>query len=175
MPEPFLTYLTVFQSRLGLLNLILHLCDGRRQPDAALLRKLRTEVTNSIEIKLSAESATPILGYLQEKGFLKSSQQNKDRHRKSKSLSLSKGRYPGLSIVVSSGAVQVLDSGGDVLKTLQVSQVDVWLADPRVPSTVATPTGDNVAEVLNLAYAFRVLFRNKNNVGSAWSDDQGTS
>jgi hypothetical protein len=152
MPEPFLTYLTVFQSRLGLLNLVLNVTGPGRQPEAALLRKLRDEVTKKETVDLNEGRAQSVLGYLEQKGLVTQKLQEKDR-----------ARYKGLVMRKEPDGRRLLNAEGGEVRQLGLFLVDSWLVNPGVPSTIAVPTEENVAEVLNLSYLLRVLFRSKNN------------
>ena len=148
MAEPFLTYLTIFQSRLGALKLVLDVTGTGRQPEARVVRRLQDQVKAKTQVDVHSPGATPLLAYLREKGLVTGSTR-------------STGRYRGLKFRTVEGSDVLVDSSGRPLDSFEAYQVDIWLADEAIPSTIAVPTEENVGELLGLTFAFRLLFKAK--------------
>jgi hypothetical protein len=145
---PFLTYLTVFQSRLGATNLVLAATGHAFVPQVALERQLKRVLSERREVDLAETRHRPLLDYLVGKKLLSKGQSAKGRYS---DWSLSQG-YDG----------PVITHRGQVRATLSAFVTDVQLADERVRSTVGVPTADNVSEIVGLAHQLRLITRSKN-------------
>jgi hypothetical protein len=149
MAAPFIAYLTVFKSRLGIGNLVVNLTGFGHQPEAAVLRKLGDVLEEQRTLVFDDSAATPVFEYLLEKHLVGKS------HR-------TKGRYKGYVLEEKGGKWTVRDRAGHELTEMPVYLTDVWLADPAVPSTIGVPTPENAEEVLEFAFQLRLLSRFKN-------------
>jgi hypothetical protein len=149
MTAPFISYLTVFKSRLGIGNLALNLTGFGHQPEAALLRKLRTVLQEKCNLSLKDSDVASVFEYLLEKRLVGQS------HR-------TKGRYTGYVLERTDHRWAARDRAGKELAEISVYLTDVWLADPTVASTIGVPTPDNAEEVLEFAFQLRLLSRSKN-------------
>jgi len=81
------------------------------------------------------------------------------------STSREKGRYTEFTLRSEGEVWRAKDRRGQPLQRIPVFQTDIWLADPRVLSTVGVPTPDNVNEVLELAYQLKLISKAK----STWT------
>ncbi len=149
MPTPFLTYLTVFRSRLGLANLLISLTGFTHQPVEALQRRLRQVVEKRDELRLGDTVNDGIFSYLVDKTLISSTV------RKS-------GRYQGYSLSKAKGTWACQSARGGCLDALPVYLVDKWMSDPRLRSTVGAPTPDNAGEIVEFGYQLRLVTRSKN-------------
>lgn len=154
MAEPFLSYLTVFKSRLAISNLVLPITSFGHQPTETLLRKLRRVAESRKDLELRDPESSRVLGYLLDKRVVSAE-------------SRSKGRYRGYQLERRSGEWAAVDRNGTQLEAMPVFLVDIWMSDEALPSTVGAPTPDNVQEVLELAFQIRLLSRAKNTWTSA--------
>ena len=66
-PGPFLTYLTIFKSRLGVANIVLELTDFAFQPQEQLSRRLKALLTKSVSVDVSTAEGQLLLNYLADK------------------------------------------------------------------------------------------------------------
>lgn len=149
MAAPFIAYLTVFKSRLGIGNLVVNLTGFGHQPEAAVLRKLREVLQERRALALNDSVAAPVFEYLLEKRLIGKS------HR-------AKGRYTGYVLEAKGGKWTARDRAGNELTEMPVYMTDVWLADPAITSTIGVPTPDNAEEVLEFAFQLRLVSRSKN-------------
>jgi hypothetical protein len=145
--EPFIRYLNVFRSRLGLANLVLSVTSLGRTPDKVFQRRLRQALESRVDIDIAQDDSHVVLEYLSEKSLMSSKARGS-------------GRYKGYSLE-KLGEEWHADRDGVPQSTLPVAQTDIWLADPRVPSTIGAPTVDNVDEVVGLATQLHVIDRSK--------------
>ena len=75
----------------------------------------------------------------------------------------STGRYRGITLVRSDdGTWRAESEHQGALTRVPVYQTDLWFAYAGVPSTIGVPTPDNVKEVIEFAFQFRILDRSKN-------------
>ena len=147
--RPFIGYLTIFQSRLGLVNMVVDATTFSHQPERALLRRVRQLLEATIEVAVD-ETNDPVLKYLVEKKILSASL------RKS-------GRYRGMTLTrVASGDWRATSQSGAELPSIPIYQPDIWMADPRVRSTIGVPTPENTDEVIELARQLRIIDASKN-------------
>jgi hypothetical protein len=145
---PFLTYLTVFQSRLGLANLVLSESGHAFLPEPTLQKNLRRLLSEQVDLDPRVDEQRPIIDYLTSKKLIGSKPREK-------------GRYGSWTLSRTlDGPVPYLR--GQQRDLLPVFRTDVWFADPRLRSTVGVPTADNAAEVLALGHQLRLLTRSKN-------------
>src|SRR5262245_29296498 len=149
MAAPFISYLTVFKSRLGIGNLVLSLTGFGHQPEAMLVRKLRSKLEERRALSLQDNNSTQVFEYLLDKRLIGQS------HR-------TKGRYGGYVLERTGDGWAARDRAGHELAEIPVFLTDVWLADPAIRSTIGVPTPDNVEEVLEFAFQMRLLSRFKN-------------
>jgi hypothetical protein len=154
MSEPFLTYLTVFKSRLAIANLIVSITGFGHQPTEALMRKLRQATERREPLAVDDVSNDNVFEYLLDKRIVSSE-------------SRESGRYRGLQLQRSGRGAWIAMRGGEGLAALPVYLIDIWMSDPALASTVGAPTPDNVQEMLELAFQFRLLSRSKNTWTSA--------
>ena len=148
--EPFLSYLTVFRSRLGLINLVLNVTPLGHQPDRALRRRVLQVIEHRIELDLDDTDNDTVFQYLIGKKMVGRSFR-------------SAGRYRGITLVKSSDGVWRAESEHQgTLTRVPVYQTDLWFASPGMPSTIGVPTPDNVKEVIEFAFQLRILDRSKN-------------
>ncbi|HEV3070068.1 MAG TPA: hypothetical protein VGY76_01420 [Solirubrobacteraceae bacterium] len=149
MAAPFIAYLTVFKSRLGIGNLVVNLTGFVHQPEAAVLRKLSAVLQERRAFAVDDSVAAPVFEYLLEKHLVGKSYR-------------AKGRYAGYALEARGGKWTARDRAGDELTDMPVYLTDVWLADPAITSTIGVPTPDNAEEVLDFAFQLRLLSRSKN-------------
>ena len=146
---PFLTYLTVFRSRLGAAELVLQVTDFRHQSPQSLLRKT-TNLLDRREVLTIAEPDTnEVLEYLADKSLLGPKARDS-------------GRYSGISLESQNGRWVARNRKGEELTELPVYHTDIDLSDPRVRSTIGTPTPENASEVVDFALQLRLLTKAKN-------------
>lgn len=145
--EPYLRYLTVFRSRLGVLNLLLAASSVARQPEQAFKRRIRQMIDRRVDVPLTDPPSHHVLEYLADKKLVSPKPKNS-------------GRYRGWSLRLTGGTWSA-DFNGKQCPTISVYQTDVWLADPRIPSTIGAPTAENTDEIVDLGFQFRVIDRNK--------------
>lgn len=149
MAAPFIAYLTVFKSRLGIGNLVVNLTGFGHQPEAAVLRKLREVLQERRALAIRDSAAAPVFEYLLEKRVIGKS------HR-------AKGRYTGYVLETNDGKWTARDRAGNELTEVPVYLTDLWLADSAITSTIGVPTPDNAEEVLEFAFQLGLLSRSKN-------------
>jgi hypothetical protein len=152
LSEPFLRYLTVFRSRLGLANLVTGATTFGHQPERALTRRIKQVLEQQELVVLEDATNHYIFDYLIEKKIVGTNPR-------------ARGRYRGIVLKKDLGNTWSAESDGDHLERLSVYQTDIWLAHPAVPSTIGVPTPDNVNEVIDFAYQLHILDRSKN----AWT------
>lgn len=145
---PFLTYLTVFKSRLGVANIVLSMTGFGYTPAAALARKLKGKLSEVVPIRIHDPAGRPVLDYLVEKKLIGPGLR-------------AKGRYKNVRLERDGDSWRALDEGGTVLPELEVFQTDVWLADPSVQSTIGVPTPENAEEALELCFQLHLLSSSK--------------
>src|SRR5436305_203115 len=117
---PFLTYLTVFKSRLGLTNLLLSVSGFAHQSDQALTRKIRRILEEREPLDLNSPDHRHVFSYLAEKRIVG------PQVRRS-------GRYVGYALRPENGGWRARDRRGNDLRTLPVFRTDIWMSDPAVP------------------------------------------
>lgn len=148
--EPFLSYLTVFRSRLGVLNLVLSATPKGHQPDRALRRRVRQVLEARVEIDTHGPGSSAIFQYLTDKNIVGKSFR-------------STGRYRGVALTQTpEGWWHVNSAQAGALTRMPVYQTDLWFAHPTMRSTVGVPTPDNVEEFVDFAFQLHVLDRTKN-------------
>ena len=148
-PAPFLTYLTVFKSRLGLGNIILGITEFGHQPDQALLRKLQRILDERRDLDVADVSNGYIFDYLITKRIVGPELR-------------SSGRYKGYALRQQDGKWIASARGSVTLDLLPVYTTDIWMAHPEVPSTIGVPTPDNREEIFEFAFQLKLLARSKN-------------
>jgi hypothetical protein len=149
VPEPFLTYLTIFKSRLGAVNLVLSETSFAHQPHVALERKLRAALDRRSPVAVAEPTNERVFRYLNGKKLLT------PNLRRS-------GRYQRYSLSRTEDGWTVADRSGGPISELPVFETDQWFADPRMRSTIGVPTPDVAGEIVDLAYQLGVLSRAKN-------------
>lgn len=150
MASLFLSYLTVFKSRLGMANILVGLCGFVHQPDAALLRKVKAVLDEAQLLSLDDPANAHVFQYLRDKALV--GKQARDG-----------GRYSGyIGLEISDGQWRALNRRGQEISELPTFQTDIWLAHPDVPSTIGAPTRDNVNEPFELGFQLRLLSKSKN-------------
>ncbi|MGC4109610.1 MAG: hypothetical protein QM747_04120 [Nocardioides sp.] len=151
MGVDFLRYITLFQSRLAATHLVLSVTDLSHQPKERLLRRISARVADRSEVGVASTDGESLSDYLVEKKFI------------TKTPRKSGGRYPGLV----RGHLGLVDESGAPLDVIDAYLVDVWMSDPRVRSTVGTPTVENAGEYLQLAMNLGLVSAAKNTWTSA--------
>jgi hypothetical protein len=150
MAPPFLSYLTVFKSRLGVANLGLDSTGFVHQPDAAVLRKLKSYFSETKILSLADPSNALIFQYLSDKHLI--SREPRTR-----------GRYSAYSNLEEVGDVWVAhDRQGTLISEIRTFLTDIWFSHPDVPSTIGVPTPDNVVESFESLFQLRLLSKSKN-------------
>jgi len=150
MAGPFLSYLTVFKSRLGVANLVLGLSGDAHQPDTALLRKLHRILDETKDLRLDEPENSLVFQYLTEKRLIS---------RESRL----KGRYSGYAALEPAGnGWKALDQDGEPVSSVKVYITDIWLSNPAIPSTIGVPTPDNVRETFELPFQLALLSKSTN-------------
>ena len=144
---PFLTYLTVFKSRLGIANIALNLTGFQHQPSPLLVRNLHRVLDEKEQIAVTPANSR-IFEYLAEKKIVTGSKKKGSR-------------YFGYALS-RRGPTWEVKSGHEVREALPVSKTDLWMSDPSVPSTIGVPTPDNVDEALELVYQLQAVSRRTN-------------
>lgn len=145
---PFLTYLTVFKSRLGGINIVLPLTGFAYQPVQTLSRRLKERLDQQVTLEVGDPRASPIFEYLIEKRLVGAGE------RKT-------GRYTEFSLTNGPGGWKAFDRSGAPLSQVAVFQTDNWLADPAIQSTIGVPTSENSDEVLELCFQLNLLSNSK--------------
>lgn len=145
---PFLTYLTVFKSRLAVTNIVLPMTGLAYVPEQTLSRKLKQRLSETVELEVSDPRNGFVFEYLVEKRLVG----GKER---------SEGRYTGVSLIEKSGRWEARSESAPLSK-LEVYLTDVWMADPSLSSTIGVPTPENSGEVLELCYQLQLLSKAKN-------------
>lgn len=150
MAAPFVSYLTVFKSRLGIAHLVLPATGFVHVPREALERKLRQRLAERSVVALGeAGQSQAVLEYLLEKRLVGAAPRKR-------------GRYAGYVLERSGETLVARDADGTAIQEFPVYMTDVWLADPDVRSTIGVPTPDNAGEVLEFAFDLQLLSRAKN-------------
>lgn len=145
---PFLTYLTVFKSRLGTVNIVLDLTSLGFTPAITLERKLRTLLSERVPIDVSAPESSAVLTYLVDKKLVGSA------------VTRRSGRYQDF-VLTNTGSWNASNKAGKILTSVGVFRTDLFLSDPLIASTVGVPTPDNAPEFIELAQQIGVLSRSK--------------
>ncbi len=154
MTEPFITYLTVFKSRLGLANVLLDLTGLGHQPSQALLRRLRQVVEQKEELALDDTANYAVFQYLADKRLISWEPR-------------SGGRYRGFTLARADSRWKAAGRDRSELASLPVFDIDIWMSNAGLPSTIGAPTPDNVEEVLEFGFQLLLLSRAKNTWTSA--------
>jgi hypothetical protein len=149
MSEPFLTYLTVFKSRFCICKLVIDVTDLTKQSNQKLERKIRAVLESREELELDLTSNFKVFEHLQSKRLISSEPRQK-------------GRYSGLTLQFKDDSWQATSKNGSPTSTLAVYQVDDWMSDHRLASTVGAPTPDNYKELIELACQLNILSKSKN-------------
>jgi len=144
----FIPYLTVFQSRLGLLGVVSQCAGEQAQQRVQLIRRVTRELFTQKAVS-RMDSAWPlVVDYLNKK-----SQLTKNAKKT--------GPYKGLRLAAGG---EIVDVAGKPVYDLMVNQADLWMADASTRSTIGAPTEPNLEEYCNLAVTFGLLSENNNNV-----------
>ncbi len=144
MSEVLLDYLTIFRSRLGVVNLVLPLVELSATRVETVTRKLREILEERVEIDPSNQASEGVLTYLVDKQLVG------PRPRK-------RGRYAKYTLQREGSTWEARTARGDLLLSLPVFKTDLWFSDARVRSTVGVPTPDNVDEVLGFCLDLGVV------------------
>ena len=142
-----LGYLTVFQSRLGLLNLVLMHTEPGRTGEAILRRRIERTLRAQVSVGLPEFGGTRFQRYFAEKRLIGSSPNSSGRYRGWSTLRTEQGLVP-----------QYQNSDVD---EFPMALVDYWLSDPRCPSSVGVPTAENLRESIDFSLAVDVLSRTR--------------
>jgi len=145
---PFLTYLTVFKSRLAVANIVLPLTGLAYVPEQTLTRKLKQRLSETIDLDVSDLGNRFVFEYLVEKRLVG----GKER---------TEGRYAGVSLVEKSGRWEARAESAPLSK-VAVYVTDIWMSDPDLASTIGVPTPENSGEALELCYQLQLLSKAKN-------------
>src|SRR3989442_4741035 len=123
---PFIEYLTLFQSRTAVINLVLPVTSVMAQNREGLTRKLAEAFKEKTIVDVDGPTGSRVLEYLLLKKFVGK-----------------KGKYPSISVRQEGGTYRVFDSSEKRLSKVSVFRLDDWMADPRVRSVIGVPTPDN--------------------------------
>src|SRR5262245_11466362 len=82
MAAPFISYLTVFKSRLGTLNVVLDLSGAVHQSDAALLRRCRAVLEQTEDLSLADPENQQVFQYLRDKDLIGREARSRGRYTK---------------------------------------------------------------------------------------------
>jgi hypothetical protein len=145
---PFLTYLTVFKSRLAVANVVLPLTGTAYVPEQTLSRKLKHRLREAVKLDVADTQNRYVFEYLLEKRLVGGKKREE-------------GRYAGVALFEKGGRWDARDDNG-ALSKLTVYLTDLWMADPKVASTIGVPTPDNSDELLELCYQLQLLSKAKN-------------
>jgi hypothetical protein len=151
---PFLTYLTVFKSRLAVGNLLLPITGYNFTPDPALDRALTRLLSERVDVRVDSAEAAPLLEHLLQKKVIGATIHKRGRYGDWTLRRLEDGRYD-------------IRYRGEARDVLSVFRTDMWMSDPRLRSTIGVPTPDNAGEVIELCHQLRLLTRTKNSWTSA--------
>jgi hypothetical protein len=147
----FLLYLTVFRARLGVANIVLPMTGFAYEPTASLLRRIKLRLSETVDVQVADPQNEHVFEYLMVKKLIRAPGKEASRA----------GRY-GDFFLRRDGGVRVEHRTKGPIDTLPVFRVDLWMADPALPSTVGVPTPDNCAEVLDLCHQFGLLSKRQN-------------
>lgn len=149
---PFLTYLTVFKSRLGAVNIVLPLAGFAYQPSVTLAKRLKERLSQMVPMSVADPIAPTVFEYLIEKKLVGAGNRQT-------------GRYKDFSLLRREGGWQAVDRSGAPIPQVHVYQTDIWLADPAIESTIGVPTAENSGEILELCFQLELLSKSK----STWT------
>src|SRR5260221_6155406 len=96
---PFLTYLTVFKSRLGAVNIVLPLAGFAYQPSVTVAKRLKERLSQMVPISVADPIAPTIFEYLIEKKLVGAGNRQT-------------GRYKDFSLLRGEGGWQAVDRSG---------------------------------------------------------------
>lgn len=150
--SPFLTYLTVFKSRLANANIVVPLSGFAYQSPALLARRTQEKLSERVTLDVNDPSNLHVFKYLLEKHLVGSA-------------SRESGRYRDFTLHIEGGALRASDRKDQPVQRVSVFRTDIWLAHPYVRSTVGVPTPENVGEVLELCYQLKIISKTK----STWT------
>lgn len=145
MKWTFLQYVTIFRSRLGLLNLVIKLCEGSQMPKPTLERRLQRELFRELSITSDDPHWNDVIWYLVSKGYIGKKPKAKGFF---KGISYKGKEYPRL-----------LGQDGEIHE-LKIRQIDYWLSFSDVPSTIGAPTTENISELIDFAISVRLINKN---------------
>jgi hypothetical protein len=148
--DPFLLHLTVFKSRMGLTNIVLPFCSLAHQNTAGLTRKVHAVIDKAVTMPIGSPETDRIIDYLIGKNMVGKTLRNRGRY-KDYTVRKEENQY-------------VVEKSGRQVRSIDVYQVDLWMNDPMVPSTIGVPTPENTEEVIELCYQLRLLSKLKNTV-----------
>jgi hypothetical protein len=149
LSAPFLTYLTVFKSRLGVINLVLPITGFAYQPSITLSRKLKAVLERRVELRVDDHHNDIIFQYLIDKNLISSNIR-------------SSGRYQSVRLEKFGEGWLAQDNRGTPIEKLTVFQTDIWMSHPSILSTIGLPTPDNNNEILELSFQLAVVSKAKN-------------
>jgi hypothetical protein len=149
VPSPFLIYLTVFQSRLGVLNIALPLTGFAYQPTITLSRRLKAILEQRVPLDLDDPKNDHVFSYLLDKRLVGN-------------VSRGTGRYKSYKLRMTGQKWRGEQSPTSTLEHFPVFQTDIWMSDPSLSSTIGVPTSDNSDEILELCYQLGLLSKTKN-------------
>lgn len=144
----FIPYLTIFQSRLGILSIILNCANEQHQLRAQIERCLQRRLFNTHRITHNDIAWPLVINYLNSKGQL-------GKHANSNGL------YKGLRLLTTN---EIVNDASEPVHELTVTKADLWMADSATRSTNGTPTPPNIEEYINLAIELGLLSGNTNSL-----------
>jgi hypothetical protein len=150
---PFLTYLTVFKSRLGLVNVVLGVTGFANQSAPTVIRKVRQTLEAKEELDVTSREERHVFQYLVDKKLVGGEPR-------------AKGRYAGYTLEGRETSWLATNKRGGT-STLPVYKTDIWMAAPEMPSTIGVPTPDNAEEVVELAVQLKLISKTTNTWTSA--------
>jgi hypothetical protein len=147
----------VFRARLGAVNIVLGLAGLSHLPEQTLLRKTRQLLESRVSLSVADKHNDFIFAYLKDKSLVHDNL-------------ATRGRYEGFALIKQDDTWRAKDKRDNDLDTFPVFQMDVWMADPKVQSTVGVPTPKNVEEIVDFAFQLHLLSQ-----GKGYLDIGGTS
>ena len=143
----FISYTTLFRSRLGIMIPILQTIGSRTHRPENLIRALKKEFFENVTIKSTDQDWQSVKSYLVEKGYIST---------KPKIL----GRFKGISCRRPDNGEIKLSKDSTEIHELNITRLDHWYSQPYMLSTIGVPTEDNLDEYLEMCLDFKVVNKN---------------
>jgi hypothetical protein len=141
----FISYTTLFRSRLGIIIPILQIIGSRTHHSENLIRKVKEIFFEKIPVNCKDKDWGLVKVYLTEKGYI------------SKRPQVS-GRFKNISYCEDGRKIKLLKDSFE-LQEINITRLDRWFSQPYMLSTIGVPTEDNLHEYLEMCLNFRVVNR----------------